>query len=63
VWLRSFWHHFHVHPTTGWTAVVYCYPQDNGALASIDLRENYIPSEQEATIKTICNEKNITLQL
>jgi hypothetical protein len=34
-----------------------------GALASIDLRNNNIPSRQNPTIKTICDNKNITLQL
>jgi hypothetical protein len=35
--IASFWYHFHAHLTTGYTAVVYCYPQDNGALTSLDI--------------------------
>jgi hypothetical protein len=37
--------------------------RDMGALASIDLRNNNIPYKQSATIKTTCDNKNITLQL
>jgi hypothetical protein len=36
---------------------------NNGALRRIDLRNNYIPPEQQATIKNFCDKKNITLQL
>jgi hypothetical protein len=45
VQLRSFWHRFYAHLTTGWTAVVYCYPQDMGALTSLDISKNRLYAE------------------
>jgi hypothetical protein len=42
VWLQLFWHRFHVHPTSGSTAVVYCYPQDNRAMTSLNISNTNI---------------------
>jgi hypothetical protein len=34
------WYCFHAYLTTGQTAVVYCYPQDNGVLTQLDVSSN-----------------------
>ena len=40
--IASFWHHFYSHLTTGSTAVVYCHPQDNGAVSSLNVSNNMV---------------------
>jgi hypothetical protein len=45
VHLRSFWHHFHVHLTSQSTAVVCYYPQDMGAMTSLNLASNRLYAE------------------
>ena len=37
--------------------------QDNGALASLNISDNHISSDQQATIKKICAEKSIKCTL
>ena len=64
--LQFFWYHFELDLTSGSTAVVYGYSYYNttkGALATLDIRNNSIPSDQKANLRRICKSKNTNLKL
>jgi hypothetical protein len=61
VHLRSFWHHFHVHLTSQSTAVVCYYPQDMGAISSVNVLGNSIGVEQaQELIKNLQAKEKLT---
>jgi hypothetical protein len=52
--LRSFWYHLHANLITTSTAGVCYYPQDMGALTTLDMRSNHIPPKRKEDIRRIC---------
>ena len=54
--LRSFWHHSHVHLTNTSTAGVCYYPQDMGAISSVNLLKNDMGTDQAKALASILKE-------